>query len=273
MSHHGSNPSSASIQYIGQVGVIIERRGYQVAVDPYLTDSVDRLPSTPAGFWIRNYVPPVDPASLTSLSLVLITHEHLDHLDPETLIAIANASPSCQFAAPLTCLPLLREAGIEERRLIAMKYGTPVSFGQGLQVHPIAAWHEERETDHDGWDRYLGYILEWDGYTIYHAGDTLVQEELIEMLMPYRIDIGLLPINGRDLFRNRLGVVGNMNAREAAALAWELRMDTVIPLHYDLYPNNSEGIAGFVDELYSRYRGQKFHLFQPGEIRHFHAAT
>ncbi|AZN41853.1 MBL fold metallo-hydrolase [Paenibacillus albus] len=259
------NVETAEIQYIGQVGVIIRRNGFTVAIDPYLTDSVDRLVTEPANFWVRNYPPPVEPSSLTDIDLILITHEHLDHMDPETLLAIAEASPRCKIATPRICAPMLREAGIEEHRLVQLKHGAPMLCEAGLIIRPIPAWHEAREVDSEGWDRYLGYMLEWDGLTIYHAGDTLVTEQLITILKTFNIDLGMLPINGRDLFRDRAGVVGNMNAREATALAWEVKMDMVVPLHFDMYPNNSEGITGFVEELYQKYRGQKYHIFQPGE--------
>ncbi|BBH20699.1 MBL fold metallo-hydrolase [Paenibacillus baekrokdamisoli] len=258
--------SSISIQYIGQVGLICRRNGFNVAIDPFLTGSEERLPDSPPSFWVRRYEPPIQAESLTDLDLVLCTHEHSDHLDPETLKAIAAASPACQFAAPRACLPLLAQIGIPTERLQALKVGTPLECGGSLIIHPIPAWHEEREVDEDGWDRYLGYLLDWDGIMVYHAGDTLVTEKLIESLHAFTIDLGFLPINGRDLFRNRLGIDGNMNAREAAGLARELKMETVVPLHFDLFPNNSEGIAEFVDELFQRYQGQKYHVFQPGEI-------
>lgn len=256
---------TAAIQYIGQVGVIIRRNGLTVAIDPYLTDSVDRLVAEPANFWKRNYPPPVSASSLTDIDLVLITHEHLDHMDPESLLPIAEASPRCRIAAPRTCIPMLLEAGIEEHRLVPLKHGAPMLCEAGLIIRPIPAWHEAREVDHEGWDRYLGYMLEWDGLTFYHSGDTIVTEHLITILNTFDIDVGILPINGRDLFRDRFGVIGNMNAREAAALAWELKMDMVVPVHFDMYPNNSEGISGFVEELYQKYRGLKYHIFQPGE--------
>jgi L-ascorbate 6-phosphate lactonase len=224
------------------------------------------LTGPPEGFWTRNYAPPVDAASLTDLNLVLVTHEHLDHLDPETLLQIADASPSCTFAGPGVCAVILKEIGIAEERVKTLRFGQAYDCEGGLTIHPIPAWHETRMTDDEGRDRFLGYMLAWDGITIYHAGDTLVQEELISILKQYRIDVGMLPINGRDIFRHRLGIDGNMNAREAAALAVDTEMGVVVPLHFDLYPNNSEGIAGFVSELYDRYRGQRYHIFQPGEI-------
>lgn len=254
-----------AIQYIGQVGVILRRNGYHVAVDPYLTDSVDRQDTSTPRFWTRSYAPPVDPSSLNDLHLVLITHEHLDHLDPETLLAIAEASPECLFAGPRASADILTEIGIAPGRVKPLRYGTPFAGGGGLNVHPIPAWHETRIVDAEGNDRFLGYLFEWEGVTIYHAGDTLVDEDLIAIVRNYRIDIGMLPINGRDLFRHRLQIDGNMNAREAAAFAADVGMDIVVPLHYDMYPNNSEGITGFVGELFERHRGQKLHLFQPGE--------
>lgn len=261
-----SKYTSVSIQYIGQVGVILRKNGFNVAIDPYLSDSVDRLSGSSQGFWTRRYAPPVQAELLKDIDLVLCTHEHLDHLDPESLQAIAAASPECVFAAPRACIPLFEKIGISAERLQALKSGAAFKCQGDLTIHPIPAWHEAREVDEEGWDRYLGYMLNWDGIVIYHAGDTLINETLIKILHGYNIDLGFLPINGRDLFRNRLGIDGNMNAREAAGLAWELKMGTVVPVHFDLYLNNSEGISGFVDELFKHYPGQKYHVFQPGEI-------
>ncbi|MDQ0877159.1 L-ascorbate 6-phosphate lactonase [Paenibacillus sp. V4I3] len=257
--------SHLKIQYIGQVGVILRKNDTAIAIDPYLTDSVDHLPGFPEGFWQRRYEPPVKPETLTNLDLVLCTHEHMDHMDPDTLLSIALASPKCQFGAPKPCLPALEAIGISAERLHALGTQEAFQYGADLIIHPIPAWHEERVRDVEGWDHYLGYILQWEGLCIYHAGDTLLTEELVEALSGFIIDIGFLPINGRDIFRNRLGVVGNMNALEAADLTAHLKFDIVVPVHFDMYANNSEGIAPFVDRLYQKHPGQKFHIFQPGE--------
>ncbi|MBO7742562.1 MBL fold metallo-hydrolase [Paenibacillus sp. MWE-103] len=254
---------SAAIQYIGQVGVILSRNGFKLAVDPFLTPDA---PGGPPTEWVRAYPPPVDARDLTDLNLVLVTHEHGDHLDAVTLRAIAEASPGCTFAGPDVCARILVEKGIPAERVVSLRHGEAFPCGGGLTVHPMPAWHEKRIVDAEGRDRFLGYLFDWDGITIYHAGDTLVDEALVSALKPFRIDIGMLPINGRDLFRNRRNIDGNMNAREAADLAADIGMDYVVPLHFDLYMNNSEGIVGFVGELFNRFRGQKYHIFQPGEV-------
>ncbi|KRF11107.1 MBL fold metallo-hydrolase [Paenibacillus sp. Soil787] len=267
MSHENRH---LKIQYIGQVGVILRKNDIAIAIDPYLTDSVDQLSGFPEGFWKRRYAPPVKPETLTDLDLVLCTHEHLDHMDPDTLRAIAVASPNCQFGAPKSCLPGLMAIGISAERLHALGTEEEFPYGADLIIHPIPAWHEERVRDSEGWDHYLGYVLQWDGLCIYHAGDTLLTEELVEALSGFTIDVGFLPINGRDIFRNRLGVVGNMNALEAADLAAHLEFGIVVPVHFDMYDNNSEGIAPFVDRLFQKHPGQRFHIFQPGEILVFY---
>jgi len=43
------------VRYLGQVGFLLSFRGLTIAIDPYLTDSVDRLPGLPPGLWVRNY--------------------------------------------------------------------------------------------------------------------------------------------------------------------------------------------------------------------------
>ncbi|WP_171687414.1 MBL fold metallo-hydrolase [Paenibacillus planticolens] len=258
-------PNQLTIQYIGQVGVILRKNDVAIAIDPYLTNSVDQLSGFPEGFWARRYAPPMQPETLTDLDLVLCTHDHMDHMDPGTLRTIADASPGCRFGAPKVCLPALEALGIAPDRLQALGVHEAWQFADQLRIHPIPAWHEARVQDEEGWDHYLGYVLQWDGLCLYHAGDTLLTEGLVEALSGFSIDVGFLPINGRDMFRNRLGVVGNMNAMEAADLAAYLRFDTVVPVHFDLYPNNSEGISPFVDRLYQKHPGQKFHIFQPGE--------
>ena len=45
------------IQYIGQVGVILRRNGYNVVIDPFL--SVDQPAGSTPSFWARRYAPPV----------------------------------------------------------------------------------------------------------------------------------------------------------------------------------------------------------------------
>lgn len=94
---------------------------------------------------------------------------------------------------------------------------------------------------------------------------TVVYPGLPDLLRRERIDVGMLPINGRDYFRNSRNIIGNMNIREAAELAAVAGMETVIPLHYDVFATNSEKPGYFLQELYEHTPEQKCHVMARGE--------
>src|SRR5918997_6010792 len=82
---------------LGQVGVAIKGPEGVLYVDPYLTDSDGE-----GGSLERTFPPPVAPAEVTNASVVLLTHDHIDHTDPDTLLPMAEASSGVRFIAPTT---------------------------------------------------------------------------------------------------------------------------------------------------------------------------
>ena len=255
-----------AIRYLGQCGFLLQRASLAVVIDPYLTDSVDRLNGFPKDFWKRAYPPPLAAAALRDVSLVLCTHAHLDHTDPETLRDIAAASPACLFAGPKESVAVMHRNGISAERTRVLNEGEPLRLGD-LVVEPVAAAHEEYETDAEGHQRYLGYLLRWDGLTLFHSGDTLATQRLSQTLAREPIDVGFLPINGGDAARRKLGIGGNMNPVEAMALASERGFDLMVPMHHDLYFHNGASLADFAAswETVSTTSRPKFKAFLPGE--------
>jgi L-ascorbate metabolism protein UlaG (beta-lactamase superfamily) len=96
-----------------------------------------------------------------------------------------------------------------------------------------------------------------NGVTLYHAGDCTMYEGLAERLKGYRPDVVLLPINGHDWRRTHKGIIGNMTYREAADLAAEAGADLAIPMHYGMFPHNTEPPGHFVDYILNCYPTQK----------------
>jgi L-ascorbate metabolism protein UlaG (beta-lactamase superfamily) len=68
-----------------------------------------------------------------------------------------------------------------------------------------------------------------------------------------KIDIQLLPINGRDGSRYRRNCIGNMTYQEAADLAGEVGPGLVIPGHFDMFADNSEDPNAFADYIDAKY--------------------
>jgi L-ascorbate metabolism protein UlaG (beta-lactamase superfamily) len=254
-----------TICYLGQVGFLFRRHGLTVVIDPYLSDSGAAI----SPIWVRNYEPPVQPHALSEVDLVLCTHDHGDHTDPESLLGILSASPRCRFAGPRISAREMERAGIPPSQITVLNEGSGLTL-QDLTVEPIAAAHEDYETDPEGHHRYLGYLLHWGGLTLYHAGDTIVTPELEKAVGRYPVDVGFLPINGRSEDRRKQDIVGNMDSAEAlrfsAGLAKQRGFRLLVPTHYDLYAVNGADIAEFAD-LWEKTPGPKprFKTFQPGE--------
>jgi len=248
---------------LGQVGVGIRGPGGTVYVDPYLTDNAgggERLG--------RNYPPPLRPDEVTDASAVLLTHDHIDHTDPETVLPLAAASPGARFFAPFTSRDTLVGAGLDGGRIAQARAWEAFEIA-GARVTPVPSAHTELEEDLERGHPFLGYVVEWNGVTVYHAGDTVPYDGLVEALGQWWIDVMFVPINGRDYFRTRQGLVGNADAREAVEMAEALDVGCVVPTHYDLISPNTANPAHFVDHLYRRNPRRPFKLLAPGEI-HYH---
>lgn len=260
INHLQVGENSLAFYGLGQVGVAIRGPGGVIYIDPYLTDS-----DGGGGHLERLFPPPVPPGEVTNADLVLVTHEHVDHFDPDTLRPLAQASPQARFAGPYTCDP--RRAGIDASRWRHARAGEPFA-DLGATVTPVPSAHTELEGAGRG-HAFLGYVIEWNGVTVYHAGDTVVWDGLIGTLARWRIDVAFLPINGRDYFRTRQGIVGNMNIREAAELAQALDAGLVVPTHYDLFAGNGADPGQFVSYLYRLNPERPQKMLRVGEMLFF----
>jgi L-ascorbate metabolism protein UlaG (beta-lactamase superfamily) len=89
----------------------------------------------------------------------------------------------------------------------------------------------------------MGYVIEFGPYKMYHSGDTLWFDGMVDMLKPFAVDLALLPINGNKPERK---VAGNLDCREAAELAKAIGARCVVPCHYDMFSFNTADINDFI---------------------------
>ncbi|CAA9422350.1 MAG: hypothetical protein AVDCRST_MAG22-2668 [uncultured Rubrobacteraceae bacterium] len=248
---------------LGQVGVAIKGPRGVLYVDPYLTDS-----DGGGGSLERTFPPPLRPDEVTNADAVLLTHDHIDHTDPKTVLPLSEASPRARIVAPSTSRDTLVEAGLEADRLVVPRIGEPVEVA-GATVTAVPSAHTELEYDPERGHAYLGYVVECNGVTVYHAGDTVVYEGLIERLSAWKIDVAFVPINGRDFFRTAQNIIGNTDSREAAQLAEALDFGLIVPTHYDLFAFNGADPGHFVSYLYDLNPMRRHKLLRPGELFYF----
>jgi len=245
---------------LGQAGFVLKGEETIAYIDPYLSNSVEVLGGPP-----RRFLVPIDPALITHAHIVLTTHEHLDHTDAPTIGPLMAASPSALLVTSAQGREIARGAGVREDRMIVPRLGERMTLA-GLAFTATPAAHYAYEVDEQGHSRWMGFIIECNGVTVYHSGDTVLFPELLDAVRGRPVDIALLPINGRDHYRERNDIIGNLWPGEAVELAKELDARVLIGIHNDLFAVNRVNPGLLFDELDRRAPFLRCHMLQPGEL-------
>lgn len=228
--------------WLGQSGYLILWQGKKILIDPYLSDTLTIKYANTNKPHIRMSERVIKPELLTGISIVSSSHNHTDHLDAATLIPVLQNNPGICFIIPEANRQFVAErVKISTSFPCGLNESTSVTI-DGFTFSGIAAAHNDLERDTNGWYKYMGYIIQFGKWTIYHSGDTLWYEGLEKKLSSYNIDLALLPINGNDPSR---GVAGNLDCSEAAMLAKTAGIRHVIPCHYDMFTFNTADPALF----------------------------
>jgi L-ascorbate metabolism protein UlaG (beta-lactamase superfamily) len=246
--------------WLGQSGFLLQWRGCHLLMDPYLSDSLTRKYANTPTPHLRVTAIPVKPERLTFIDVVVSSHIHTDHLDPDTLHALFRASPGLALVIPEAERDAVgKKLSVRWPATFGLIQGGSIELG-GFQISAVASAHEEVELDAEGRCRFLGYVIQFGGWTVYHSGDTVLHPTLVPSLRPFRIDVSLLPINGRS---PETRVAGNLNPQEAASFAREIGARVVIPCHYEMFTFNTASVEDFVSAAHKA--GQRCHVLHCGE--------
>jgi L-ascorbate metabolism protein UlaG (beta-lactamase superfamily) len=207
----------------------------------------------------------VQPSAVRHAQAVFATHEHMDHADAPTLGPLMAASPQAMLVTSPQGRRIALEADVPEDRILVPRLGERTELSR-LAFTATPAAHYGYEVDEAGRSRWMGFAIELNGVTLYHAGDTILFPELLDAVRGLKPDIALLPINGRDHYRERHGIIGNLWPGEAVELARELGARVLIGIHNDLFDANRVSSGLLFDELDRRAPFLRCHILQPGEL-------
>ncbi|MDA3835387.1 MAG: MBL fold metallo-hydrolase [Spirochaetales bacterium] len=242
--------SRVELAWLGQAGFVIKAPGVSLSIDMYLSDSLAKKYAGKEFPHIRMAPAPVLPEALKSMDLILSTHGHTDHMDGEALEVIYKdgGAVSPVFIGPRAEMQKAGERGVPSGKFIGLTSDESYTLYKGQQgrwlkklaaVTAIPAAHEV--LDADGWGNYraLGYVIDIHGLRMYHSGDTVPYEGLSEHLRNLRIDVALLPVNGRDEYRTSRGIAGNFTLEEACSCCRDAGIPFLIPHHYGMFEFNT----------------------------------
>lgn len=199
-----------NITWIGQAGLLIQAGGMKIMVDPYLSDSVAKV--NPKN-WRR--VPVKEELFEEDIDMIVITHNHLDHLDPETLSRLLDTEKELTVLAPYEAWQEARKCG-GNHNYVMFNRGT-IWTQNDVTFTAIKAEHSDLTA--------IGFIIDGGKDKMYITGDTLYNKEIFEDL-PKDIDAVFLPING---------VGNNMNIADAMRFANETGAKKAVPLHWGMF--------------------------------------
>ena len=176
------------------------------------------------------YIDPHRISSGDTADLVLITHEHYDHMDAASIKAVEG--PDTVVVANAPCAHQLQ--GKVNSRIVSIEEGDTVNE-KGIQVRAVAGYNNVHRRGSN-----VGFVFTLGGLTIYHAGDT---GRVPEMASLGPIDVALLPIGG----------TYTMDEGEAADAVKDVRPKVAVPMHYGYatagYPHKFASLVGQAAEV------------------------
>lgn len=248
------------VWWLGQSGFLLQWNGRHLLFDPYLSDSLTNKYANTDKPHVRMTERVIAPEQLNFIDLVTSSHNHTDHLDAETLRPLFAHNPALRLIVPAANLAFAEERlAMAHERLIPLDASDHFTHA-GFEVHALPAAHNELDQDQHSRFKYLGYVALFGSFAVYHSGDTLRYPMMNSWLVEFPIDLALLPINGNQPERR---VAGNLDGREAAELAKEMKARLVVPCHYEMFEFNTASPELF--EQTCRQIGQPFKTLKAGE--------
>lgn len=208
--------------WMTQGSFLFENKGKRLLVDPYMSDCLEAK-------GVKRMVPYPMALEELQLDVLLCTHDHLDHLDPETVQKIAVYYPKCLFAGSVNSYRHFQELGIAKERCILLQINEPVNIA-GFEVLPVYARHSDKEA--------VGVVITDDAKRVYLTGDSEYDEQIINNPVLQNLDVVLICVNGR---------LGNMTWEQAVDTVKALRPKIALPMHYGLFAENTVDPQPFIE--------------------------
>ncbi|MFW6458716.1 MAG: MBL fold metallo-hydrolase [Halodesulfurarchaeum sp.] len=257
-----AEPDGLAIWYLGCNGFILKAGdGTTLFVDPYL--GLGDPPRT-----IRMIPVPFDPGDVESAAAVLATHEHTDHVHGPSQAPIL-ARTGADFLAPSASVIKAREQkrwiedyGVNPDQFDVVQPGDTRAIGE-VTIHVEAAFDPDAEEP-------VSYVIEYDGHTFFHGGDSKPESELAEIGRQFDLDVGVLAFGS-------VGEIPDKQTREPHRTKWysdetevidlagALDLRTLIPSHWDMWKGLTADPTSLLDHARGRSAPDRVEILEIGD--------
>ena len=216
------------ITWLGQAGLLFETNTVKIMIDPYLSDSVERI--NPKNF---RRVPVKKELFDLDIDVLIFTHNHLDHYDPETANRFLAAGKNILCLSPKSVWQNLDRS--TDNNFVQFDRHTEWTFGE-IRFTAVKAVHSD--------DFAIGVVIEYRDKKYYVTGDTLYNSEIF-MDLPENINTVFLPVNG---------VGNNMNEADAFRFAQQIGANHAVPLHFGMFDEKKPSLFQIVPNVYEKIK-------------------
>lgn len=233
------NKNKIQLTWLGQAGFAVKYEDILIIIDPYLSDYLSKKYKGKLFPHIRLMNPPIKPDQILNINYVMCSHPHSDHMDPETLTPLSQNNPKCKFIVPGPEVEEAINRGIRKDQIIPAYAHKGIELKSNIKIIPIPAKHEEFKTNNSNEHSFLGYIFNFGGKIVYHSGDSIPYDGLIQNLIDNEVEIALMPINGRDKYRLNNGIAGNFKIDEVLDICREANIKILFVHHFGMFAYNT----------------------------------
>jgi L-ascorbate metabolism protein UlaG (beta-lactamase superfamily) len=223
-----------SALWIGHSTVLLQMDDKMIITDPFLTETIGELGR-------RVVEPGIDIKNIPPCDVILISHSHFDHLSYGSLTMLEEKSSKTALVFPEDLENYLPDYNM---KLFRMKNNNGYEYGykgetktvNGIKVTSVLARHWGGRYGFDGYlwgdKAFTGYIIEYNGMTVYFAGDTGYDSENFKKIgEDFNIDLALIPI-GPCADCNQCGTPNHVFPVDAVYIFNDLNPKWMLPIHY-----------------------------------------
>ena len=242
-----ANRTQTAVTWIGHATLLVQMGGINVLTDPHFSER------TFAVQWAgpKRRVPlPMQLAELPHIDLVVISHNHYDHLDRDTVRAL-NEQPGGApwFAVPLGIDRWLREQGITNVQAFDWWDRQPAPTAPAVSVHFVPAHHWSSRTPTDR-NRTLwgGWVVKAPEFSFYFAGDTGYSADFVEIGRRFPgLDLAAIPVGAYE--PRWFMKAQHVNPVEAVQIHRDLGVRQSIGIHWGTFDLTDEPIDAPIGAL------------------------
>lgn len=228
------DPNGITAAWLGHSSVLINFYGVNILTDPVLTRRIGAHTRMGTLGPKRIVAPALTPSQLPSIDLVLLSHAHMDHLNPATLRQLKGRP---QVVTAHATADLLQFGTLGNTSALAWGEKVKVRVADGdLRVRAFEVKHWGARWRYDHYRGYNGYVVEREGKKIIFGGDTAYSESFAALRSGGRYDLAIMPIGAYDPH-----IVSHCTPEEAVTMADSAGADYFLPIHFKTFRLGKEG--------------------------------